>query len=91
MATVRKRVSDLDEVAEITPDDYMLVMDAPAAGGTTKRVTAATVARFLTTQSVATLDDLTDVDLEGLASGDVLAYNGTETKWRPTVIDGGNF
>lgn len=89
MATVRKRVSDLDEAAEITPDDYMLVMDAPAQGGTTKRVTAATVARFLRTTT--TLGGLDDVDLDGLASGDVLSYNGIETKWRPTVIDGGNF
>lgn len=96
MPTVRKRVSDLDEAAEITAEDYMLIMtpsrpDAPAAGGTTRRVTVDTVSRFLTTEAVTTLGGLEDVDLTGLASGDVLAYNGTEVKWRPTVIDGGNF
>lgn len=57
-----------------------------------KKVVVGTPIRNVQGAFIDTLADLTDTDVEGVQSNDLLAYNSSTGKWRPfKLLSGGTF
>ena len=75
-----KKITQLDALTELASGDLFVVVDSVDGTPVNKKITAANVADYINSlvpAGVTDLNDLDDVTITSVATGQLLSYNGS--------------
>ena len=79
------KVSELNALTSVAASDLILISDVDASASKKTTLTQLEGSISLANLGTKTLGNLTDVDLTGVANGNILVYNSTTSQFEPGV------